>query len=137
MMVSITEDSLPQDDPWVLLEEFKAWAILNRGKYDLDEFQNSINDLRNECQFNIHTLEKEIATIHQTLQQKEDSQSQSTSGDRCHTSQQHANDFYHDDGTIENAVDHIPALKAVFAGYQVTEYDRARLTSAHPQEDHS
>lgn len=136
LMVSITEDSLPpqQDDPWVLLEDVKRWAILNRGEYDMNDFQNAINSLRGECQFNIHTIEKEIASIEQTLQQNECYQSQCTySSDRPHSSQQqHVNDFNAEDSLPVP----IPTLKAVFAGFKVTEYDRERLTSAHP-DDHS
>ena len=48
----IEKEELP-----VLLEEFKVWAT--RGKYDVLEFQNAINTLRNECHSNINTLEKE------------------------------------------------------------------------------
>ena len=108
--------TIAEDDPWVLLDEFKVWAILNRGTYDLIEFQNAINNLRRECQLNIHTLENEIASIQQTmieqtLQQREDVQ----------------------DNTIEDIVV-MPALKAVFAGYQTTDEDRLRLQSAHPEE---
>ena len=107
--------TIAEDDPWVLLEEFKVWTILNRGTYDLIEFQNAINNLRRECQLNIHTLENEIASIQQTmieqtLQQREDIQ----------------------DNTIEDIVV-MPALKAVFAGYQTTDEDRLRLQSAHPE----
>jgi hypothetical protein len=126
MLFSMAEDALPHDDPWVIMEEIKVWVVRNRGKYDLSEVKNAISDLRDECQFNIHTLEKEITIIQQTLQNAECYQSKCTSSDSPHSSHQ-------SDG--EGADAPIPTLKAVFAGYKVTIDDRMRLTSAHP-EDH-
>lgn len=117
-MVSVTEDSV-QDDPWVLLEEFKVWAILNKGKYDMIELQKAISTLRSECQINIQTLEDEIASIQQSLQCSEPEV------------RHHANEFRGDDGSYE--VDDV-VRKAVFAGYNVTDEDRNRLSSAHPED---
>ena len=120
MQSSMAEDASPRDDPWIILEEITTWVVRNKGKYDLMEVQNAINDLRDESQFNIHTLEKEITIIQQSIQHSEFYQSQSTSGesfDDC-------------------AAAPMPTLRAVFAGYRVTNYDRTRLASAHP-EDHS
>ena len=124
MMSSTTED-----DPWVSLEEFKAWTI--SGKCDLVEFKNAISTLRHECQSNIRTLEEDIESIQQTLHEREHHQSQCTSSDR--SSQQHANDFHDNNGTHEENEDPMP-MKAVFAGYQATEEDRTRLSSAHPED---
>ena len=123
---SISEDSPLYQD---VLDELKTWAIQNRGKYDMLDFQNAINTLRSECQFNIHTLEKEVAFIQQTLHQQQQQQQQQqmeyNQSDQC-------ND---DAWTSFDGGDAIPPLKAIFVGYQVTEYDRERLNSAHP-EDH-
>ncbi|KAL9188042.1 hypothetical protein ACHAXT_006420 [Thalassiosira profunda] len=103
-----------EEDPWAMLEDFKVWAVLNRGKYDLLEFHSAINNLRQECQLNIQTLETEIASIQQTLdeEQSQFDRSQNPSGTEI---------------IVEKRVH-----KAVFAGYQVTEEDRRRLRSAHP-----
>eukprot|EP00584_Thalassiosira_punctigera_P016835 CAMPEP_0172563448 /NCGR_PEP_ID=MMETSP1067-20121228/100697_1 /TAXON_ID=265564 ORGANISM="Thalassiosira punctigera, Strain Tpunct2005C2" /NCGR_SAMPLE_ID=MMETSP1067 /ASSEMBLY_ACC=CAM_ASM_000444 /LENGTH=183 /DNA_ID=CAMNT_0013353899 /DNA_START=114 /DNA_END=665 /DNA_ORIENTATION=- len=124
--------SITDDDPWVLLEEFKLWAT-NGKYYDLIQFENAINTLRHECRSNIYTLEKEIASIQQTLQQGV-YQSQCTSIDW--PSQQHVNDFDGNDRThcAEDTPLHSTTLKAVVAGLRVTEEDRKRLQSAHPEE---
>mmetsp|Transcript_36803 Transcript_36803/g.67571 ORF Transcript_36803/g.67571 Transcript_36803/m.67571 type:complete len:184 (-) Transcript_36803:20-571(-) len=122
--------STTEDDPWVSLEEFKAWTI--SGKYDLIEFENAINTLRHECQFNIRTLEEDIESIQQTLHEREHHQSQCTSSDW--SSQQHVNDSHDSDRTHGEDEDPMPTLKAVFAGYQATEEDRKRMSSAHPED---
>mmetsp|Transcript_14315 Transcript_14315/g.25587 ORF Transcript_14315/g.25587 Transcript_14315/m.25587 type:complete len:183 (-) Transcript_14315:39-587(-) len=114
--------SVAEDDPWVLLEEFHSWA--KSGKYDVTAFENVINSLRNECRFNVNTLEKEIASIQQALE--------NTSGDW--SSRQHAHDNMCDDDRTQDASGPIPTVKAVFAGFRVTEEDRNRLHSAHPEE---
>ena len=121
----MVSSSVSEEDPWDLLDEFKVWAV--KGKYDMIEFQNAINTLRQECQSNIQTLEKEITSIQETIEQ----QSQ-------YTSQEHYDyDIYGnsdkascDDGTIVP----VSSVKAVFAGYQTTDADRERLSSAHPEE---
>ena len=128
MVLSLmADDALPRDDPWVIMEEIKLWVVRNRGNCDLTDVQNAISDLRDECQFNIHTLEKEITIIQQRLQNAEYYQSQCASSFSSDSSQQ-------DDG--EGAAAPIRTLKAVFAGYKVTTHDRMMLMSAHP-EDHS
>eukprot|EP00580_Thalassiosira_gravida_P012281 CAMPEP_0201633320 /NCGR_PEP_ID=MMETSP0493-20130528/6666_1 /ASSEMBLY_ACC=CAM_ASM_000838 /TAXON_ID=420259 /ORGANISM="Thalassiosira gravida, Strain GMp14c1" /LENGTH=119 /DNA_ID=CAMNT_0048105009 /DNA_START=137 /DNA_END=496 /DNA_ORIENTATION=- len=114
--------SVAEDDPWVLLEDIHAWA--NSGKYDVTEFENVINSLRNECRFNVNTLEKEIASIQQALE--------STSGDW--SSRQRAHDNMRDNDRTQDCAGPIPTVKAVFAGFRVTEEDRKRLHSAHPEE---
>ncbi|KAL3807129.1 hypothetical protein ACHAXA_004247 [Cyclostephanos tholiformis] len=120
MLSSRAEDASPRDDPWIILDEIKTWVVCNKGKYDLSELQNAISDLRDESQFNIQTLEREIIIIQHALQNSEYYPSQSTSGDIF----------------SDCAATPMPTLKAVFAGYKVTKYDRMRLASAHP-EDHS
>ena len=128
MVLSLmADDALPRADPWVIMEEIKLWVVRNRGNCDLTDVQNAISDLRDECQFNIHTLETEITIIQQRLPNAEYYQSQCASTFSSDSAQQ-------DDG--EGAGAPIPTLKAVFAGYKVTTHDRMRLMSAHP-EDHS
>lgn len=117
---SISDESPLYQD---VLDELKTWAVQNRGKYDMLDFQNAINTLRSECQFNIHTLEKEVAFIQQALHQKQ-KQMEYNQSDQC-------ND---DDWTGFDGEDAIPTLKAIFVGCQVTEYDRERLNSAHPED---
>ena len=95
------------------------------------DFQNAINTLRSECQFNIHTLEKEVASIQQAMHEQQ-KQREYNQADRCTFS----NDD-NDDGWTNNnfdGEDAMPTLKAIFVGYQVTEYDRERLNSAHPED---
>ena len=120
MQSSMAEDASPRDDPWIILEEITTWVVRNKGKYDPMEVQNVINDLRDESRFNIHSLEKEITIIQQSLQNSDFYPPQSTSGES-----------FDDCAAIP-----VPTLRAVFAGYKVTNYDRMRLASAHP-EDHS
>lgn len=123
---SISEDSPLYQD---VLDELMTWAIQNRGKYDMLDFHNAINTLRSECQFNIHTLEKEVASIQQALHQQQ-KQMEYNQSDQCILS----ND---DDDWTDNFVDGkdaMPTLKAIFVGYRVTEYDRERLNSAHPED---
>ena len=123
LMVSRTQD-LSTDDPWVLLDEFKRWAILNRGKYDLTDFQRAINNLRTECQINIETLEKEIASVQSTLESSEqyNQQQQWESANKsCYNS-------------VEDYSIPTSSVKAIFAGYQFTDDDRERMMSAHPED---
>jgi hypothetical protein len=120
MQSSMAEDASPRDDPWIILEEITTWVVRNKGKYDPMEVQSVINDLRDESRFNIHSLEKEITIIQQSLQNSDFYPPQSTSGES-----------FDDSAAIP-----VPTLRAVFAGYKVTNYDRMRLASAHP-EDHS
>ena len=104
-----------EEDPWAMLEDFKVWAVLNRGKYDLLEFHSAINNLRQECQLNIQTLETEIECLQQTLDEEQS---------QFDWSQKHSDST---EIVVEKRVH-----KAVFAGYQVTEDDRRRLRSANP-----
>lgn len=125
-MVSMTEDSLHQDDPWSLVEE-----LLRRGKdtYDMRNFHDAINNLRNECQFNIHTLEKEVENIQEILQ----TQQQTIEYNQHHCSDwDNSSEKYVTDDDVNLVL--MPALKAIFAGYKVTCAERERLNSAHPED---
>jgi hypothetical protein len=125
-------DNDPPSSWATILEEIKVWMTQNssydnRGK--ICEMQNAINDLRNECYFNIHTLEKEILLIQQTIEHNNNSYSSSS----LYQSMYHDEDFIDDiDNDVNNS--NLPTLKAVFAGYKVTSEDRLRLMSAHPEE---
>ena len=113
-MVSMTEDTLHQDDPWILLED-----LLRKGSYDVQIVQKAINEIRRETQLNIETLEKEVAYIHETIQQAEYDQKSNDWGNQ-----------YQDFNDVDLVL--MPALKAVFAGYRATDAERDRLASAHP-----
>jgi len=126
-MVSMTEDTLHQDDPWILLED-----LLRKGSYDVQIVQKAINEIRRETQINIETLEKEVAYIHETIQQQAEYDQKSNDwGNQYH-------DINYNDGngrtSSRQEVDLVlmPALKAVFAGYTATDAERNRLASAHP-----
>jgi len=134
MVASVTDESLPHDDPWIVLEDIKAWASLNRDAYDLINVQNAINTLRDDCQLNINTLEKEIDSIQQMMQ-REHQQTQYASSDGSCSSRQGVDDFDDQIHCADDALIPIPTLKAIFVGYRSTEDDRTRLTSAHPEEN--
>ena len=128
-MVSMTEDTLHQDDPWILLED-----LLRKGSYDVHIVQKAINEIRRETQLNIETLEKEVAYIHETIQQQAEYDQKSNDwGNQYH-------DINCNDGngrtSSRQEVDLVlmPALKAVFAGYRATDAERDRLASAHPDD---
>ena len=125
-MVSMTEDTLHQDDPWILLED-----LLRKGTYA--HLQKAINEIRRETQTNIETLEKEVAYIHETIQQQAEYDQESNNwGNRY----QDINDY--NDGNCRTSRQEdfdlvlMPALKAVFAGYRATDVERNRLASANP-----
>ena len=126
-MVSMTEDTPHQDDPWILLED-----LFRKGSYDVHILQKAINEIRRETQINIETLEKEVAYIHETIQQQAECDQKSNDWDNQY---QDINDYNDGNGrTSRQDVDLVlmPALKAVFAGYRATDAERNRLVSAHP-----
>lgn len=111
---------------------------------DKDEaFQRVIQSLYLESQFNIHHLEKEIEALRQKL--KEDSPiGHGGSNNGSAFSFQQSSPFFQTiiqerNNSSNMDVDEIisnKVLKAVFVGYQWTEYDKKRLSSAHPQDYH-
>jgi hypothetical protein len=131
----VADDHIDNDPPssWAILEEIQVWMTQNSSddnRGEICEMQNAINDLRNECHFNIHTLEKEIMLIQQTIEHNNNSYSSSSS---------YQSMYHHDEDFIDDIVNdannsNMPTLKAVFAGYKVTNEDRLRLMSAHPEE---
>ena len=125
VIINMVSSTIPEDEqPWIMLED-----ILKKGKYDMMELQTVIDGIRHECQTNIQTLEVDIATIQQTLDEQHERVQREYCGDessRSHSSpQQNSN---------AESIELIPTLKAVFAGYQATEDDRTRMTSAHPED---
>jgi len=129
-MVSMTEDTLHQDDPWILLED-----LLRKGSYDVQIVQKAINEIRRETQLNIETLEKEVAYIHETIQQQAEYDHKSNDwGNQSQDFNDYNNDSCYGRTSSRQDVDLVlmPALKAVFAGYIATDAERDRLASAHP-----
>ena len=95
--------------------------------------KKAINEIRRETQLNIETLEKEVAYIHETIQQQ--AEYDHKSNDWGNQSQDF-NDYNDGSGRTSSRQDVdlvlMPALKAVFAGYRATDAERDRLASAHP-----
>ncbi len=139
------------DQLWQLLQELRQGLNKNNNcknnsknnnddsSSDKDEaFLRAIQSLYLESQFNIHHLENEIEALRQKW--KEDSPiGYGGSNNGSYFSFQQSSLFQtiiqERNNSSNMDVDEIisnKVLKAVFVGYQWTEYDKKRLSSAHP-----
>jgi len=146
---SVAYTSTPFDvgnnnDLWQLLEELRN---RNDNSSSSDEaFQRAIDSLYRESQFNIHNLEKEIEVLRQKLDEPTTANGSNNGSSfsfqesfQTTTQDDDDNSKYNSSssGSSSNMdVDEISnkLLKAVFVGYQWTEDDKKRLSSAHPQD---
>eukprot|EP00984_Skeletonema_dohrnii_P021919 scaffold11058_cov118-Skeletonema_dohrnii-CCMP3373.AAC.3 len=128
------------NDLWQLLEELRN---KNDNSSSSDEaFHRAIDSLYRESQFNIHNLEKEI----EVLRQKLDEPTTANGGNNGSsfsfqesfqtTTQDDDDNSKYNRSSSNMDVDEISdkLLKAVFVGYQWTEDDKKRLSSANPQD---
>jgi len=130
------------NDLWQLLEELRN---KNDNSPSSDEaFQRAINSLYRESQFNIHNLEREIEVLRQKLDEPTTANGSNNGSSfsfqesfQTTTQDDDDNSKYNSSSSNMN-VDEISnkLLKAVFVGYQWTEDDKKRLSSAHPQDHH-